>query len=57
MRNILAYPVTYNEAIDVLNRFKETCDPDLIGDMRPTVCDWIIERLTEQEISTQELEE
>lgn len=57
MRNILQYPVTYEEAIRFMDEWLS--DYELahtgpienmpIGDMRPLVARWIKERLTEQQ--------
>lgn len=47
MRNILQYPMTYQEAIDILNEIKHECDPNLIGDIRPYAIEWIKEKLRE----------
>lgn len=49
MRNLLEYPVTYPEAINTLREFKESCDPNLIGDPRPTIIEWAITRLVEHQ--------
>lgn len=48
MRNILKYPMTYQEAIQILEQIKEECEPELVGDIRPYAIDWVIERLKEQ---------
>lgn len=47
MRNILQYPMTIEEAISILEGFKESCDPRLVGDIRPYALDWIMEKLLE----------
>lgn len=47
MRNILQYPMTYEEAEQILDRFKNECDPNLVGDIRPYAIDWIKEKLQE----------
>ena len=52
MRNLLEYPITHKEAIEIINGFKCECDPSLIGDIRPAVCEWIITRLLEHEINS-----
>lgn len=35
MRNTVEYPITLSEVIECLRQFQDSCDPDLIGDMRP----------------------
>lgn len=52
MRNILEYPMTYEEAVQILERFKQSCDHDLVGDVRPYAVDWIIEKLLEHKEMT-----
>lgn len=47
MRYIVDYPVTYDEAIDFLDRAKENLNPELIGDPSSVVIDWIKNRLDE----------
>jgi hypothetical protein len=51
MRNILQYPMTHEEAIDILTRFKNDCDSELVGDIRPYAIDWVIDKLKEQQNS------
>lgn len=52
MRNLAKYPVTHNEAIEVLreierNLLKDDLDNLSCGDMRCTIIDWVIEKLQE----------
>lgn len=49
MRNILEYPMTYEEAISILKEVKHECNPGLVGDIRPYAIDWVIEKLTEKQ--------
>lgn len=50
MRNLSQYPMTHEEAIRILNRIKDTFDPNLIGDIRPYAIDWVIGRLNEHKV-------
>ncbi len=46
MRNILEYPMTASEAIEILIGMKEELNKSpSIGDIRPYAIDWIIEKL------------
>jgi hypothetical protein len=50
MRNLLEYPITTQEAVEVLQRIKEDIIKEydknmIIGDMRGVVIDWVIERI------------
>lgn len=49
VRNILQYPMTYPEAIEILNKFSvEILSQKLIGDIRPYALQWTIGKLKEQ---------
>lgn len=50
MRNLLEYPVTYLEAIQVLDELiVESFKDDLsCGDMRPVVLQWIKEKILQE---------
>lgn len=48
MRNLLEYPITIEEAEEFLDQVKDTLDPDLIGDPRPAIIQWIKEKLNEK---------
>ena len=49
MRNIYEYPVTNEEAIQNLKEFKQQfANERLVGDMRPTICDFIISKLEKE---------
>lgn len=52
MRNITQYPMTYEEAESILDKFKDSCDKNLIGDIRPYAIEWIKERLREHKEMT-----
>jgi len=48
MRNIIQYPVLYDEAIETLVRMREESMVDMAcGDMRPVIIQWTIDRLSE----------
>lgn len=52
MRNTLQYPMTHEEAGRILDGFKDSCDKNLIGDIRPYAIEWIKERLREHKEMT-----
>jgi hypothetical protein len=48
MRNTLQYPISYEEANELLKKLEqEFKDEQLIGDMRPLLIKWIMDRLLE----------
>jgi len=47
MRNLLEYPISYDEAEETLMKIKEELSVGLVGDMRPAVIDWTLARLVE----------
>lgn len=49
MRNISQYPMTNEEAIQILTRIKEELQElKLIGDIRPYALGWVIEKLNKE---------
>jgi hypothetical protein len=49
MRNLLLYPLTYNEVIDYLSEQKTKLEEDeLIGDVRPMILDFAINAVKTQ---------
>ena len=52
VRNILEYPMTHEEAASILDAFKASVDPALVGDVRPYAIEWIKEKLKEHQEMT-----
>lgn len=48
MRNLVEYPITEEEAINLLDELSEVFHPDLVGDPRPAIIEWIKEKITEK---------
>ena len=52
MRNISQYPMTNDEAIQILTRIKEELQElKLIGDIRPYALGWVVEKLSKESTS------
>lgn len=43
MRNLVAYPITAEETISILQEQKNLCNKDLVGDMTPVLLQAVIE--------------
>jgi hypothetical protein len=57
MRNLKEYPVTLDEIVECLQAFKAECDPELVGDMRPTLLDHAIAAVRYRELKLWEREQ